>query len=63
MWSKSPTGQDVPRGRCGTRGELIRHPEESGNAYGDSTWVDEFAQWGTTKTTRVCLGVNSGHKG
>lgn len=40
---KSPT---VPSGRCGLRGELTRHPGESGSVYGVSTFVDEYATWG-----------------
>ncbi|GMH40734.1 hypothetical protein BSKO_08638 [Bryopsis sp. KO-2023] len=46
------TGREIPRGKCGTRGELVRHPEESGNVYGNSTWVDEFALWGTSRKGR-----------
>lgn len=33
-------------GRAGNRGELTRRPGESGNPYGVSTWVDEYAKWG-----------------
>lgn len=37
----------VPSGRCGHRGELTRHPGESGSVYGVSTFVDEYATWGS----------------
>lgn len=37
----------LPSGRCGQRGELTRHPGEAGSMYGISTFVDEYATWGT----------------
>lgn len=39
--------QDVFSGRSGCRGELVRHPAEAGNPYGVSTFVDDYAGWGT----------------
>ena len=31
---------DLPRGKCGARGELVRHPGESGGQKGASVWLD-----------------------
>ncbi|GAX82809.1 hypothetical protein CEUSTIGMA_g10235.t1 [Chlamydomonas eustigma] len=34
-------------GSKGTRGEITRNPKESGNPYGISVYVDEYAKWQT----------------
>ena len=39
--------EDAFAGRAGRRGELTRHPAESGSVYGMSTFVDDYARWGT----------------
>lgn len=39
--------EDTFAGRAGRRGELTRHPAESGSVYGVSTFVDDYARWGT----------------
>lgn len=36
-----------PAGRCGSRGELVRRPAESGSVYGMSIFVDEYARCGS----------------
>lgn len=42
---RQPT-EDVAAGK-GSRGEISRNPNESGNVYGVSVFVDEYAKWGT----------------
>jgi len=39
--------ESASSGRGGQRGELTRHPGEAGNVYGMSTFVDDYAQWGS----------------
>ena len=39
--------EDGYAGRAGRRGELVRHPGEAGSVYGVSTFVDDYARWGT----------------
>jgi len=36
--------EEPPRGKLGSRGELIKKPQESGSKLGTSTWADEYAQ-------------------
>lgn len=43
----SGKSEDRFAGRAGRRGELVRHPGEAGSVYGVSTFVDEYARWGT----------------
>jgi hypothetical protein len=47
--------EDKFAGRAGRRGELVRHPGESGSVYGISTFVDDYAGW-ATKLDGVTLG-------
>ena len=35
--------EDLPRGKCGARGELTRHPGESGSLAVGSVWADEYS--------------------
>ena len=37
----------VSGGRSGARGEITRHPGNSGSVYGMSVWADEYCKWGT----------------
>ena len=37
----------------GGRGEITRRPGESGNVYGVSVFVDEYAKWGTACAGRT----------
>ena len=39
--------EDTCGGRSGNRGEITRHPGESGSVYGVSTFVDDYARWGS----------------
>lgn len=34
-------------GHAGARGEITRHPGNSGSVYGMSVWADEYCKWGT----------------
>jgi hypothetical protein len=47
--------EDQFAGRGGRRGELVRHPGDAGSVYGVSTFVDDYARWGT-KLAGVPLG-------
>jgi len=51
--AQDPPAENVNR----RRGELTRNPRESGNPYGVSVFVDEYAKWGTQllgRTRKEC---------
>lgn len=37
---------NVASGHAGARGEITRHPGNSGSVYGMSVWADEYCKWG-----------------